>query len=30
MIVATARVLDCPVMSADARILAYPHVKKAP
>ncbi len=30
IIVATARVLDCPLMTADTQILAYPHVKKAP
>ena len=27
MIVATARVLDCELVTADARILDYPHVK---
>jgi len=30
IIVATARVHDCPIVTLDARILAYPHVKKAP
>jgi len=29
IIVATARVLDCPLMTVDTQILAYPHVKKA-
>jgi PIN domain nuclease of toxin-antitoxin system len=29
MIVATARVLDCPLLTMDARILAYPHVRTA-
>jgi PIN domain nuclease of toxin-antitoxin system len=29
LIVATARVHDCPLMTADAKILAYPHVKLA-
>lgn len=28
LIVATARVLDCPVLTADGKILAYEHVKK--
>lgn len=28
MIVATARVLDVPILTADAKILAYPHVRK--
>jgi len=27
MIVATARLCDCPLITSDARILAYPHVK---
>jgi PIN domain nuclease of toxin-antitoxin system len=27
IIVATARYYDCPVLTADARILDYPHVK---
>jgi PIN domain nuclease of toxin-antitoxin system len=27
IIVATARYYDCPVLTADARILGYPHVK---
>jgi len=26
LIVATARILDCPLLTADARILNYPHV----
>ena len=30
IIVATARVLDAPLITADAKILAYPHVKLAP
>jgi len=30
IIVATARVHDCPLMTLDDRILAYPHVRKAP
>ena len=30
MIVATARVHNCPLMTVDAKILAYPHVQKAP
>lgn len=30
IIVATARVLDLPLMTVDAKILAYPHVKLAP
>jgi PIN domain nuclease of toxin-antitoxin system len=30
IIVATSRVYDCPIVTLDARILAYPHVKKAP
>ena len=30
IIVATARVYDCPIVTLDARILAYPHVKKQP
>lgn len=29
MIVATARVLNCPLLTADARILAYAHVQLA-
>lgn len=27
MIVATARIYDCPLLTADAKILNYPHVK---
>lgn len=27
LIVATARVLDCPMATVDGRILEYPHVK---
>jgi len=30
MIVATARVHNCPLMTVDAKILAYPHVQKVP
>jgi PIN domain nuclease of toxin-antitoxin system len=30
IIVATARVFDAPLVTADARILAYPHVRLAP
>jgi len=30
MIVATARVLDCPLVTMDGLILNYPHVKLAP
>ncbi len=30
MIVATARVLDCPLMTMDGLILNYPHVKLVP
>ena len=30
IIVATARLLDCPLITSDAKILAYPHVRKAP
>ena len=30
MIVATARVHNCPLMTVDANILAYPHVQKVP
>jgi len=30
MIVATARIHNCPVMTVDAKILAYPHVQKVP
>jgi PIN domain nuclease of toxin-antitoxin system len=30
IIVATSRVHDCPVITLDAKILAYPHVKKKP
>lgn len=30
LIVATARVLNCPVVTADTKILSYPHVKKQP
>ena len=30
IIVATARVLDAPLMTIDAKILAYAHVKRAP
>lgn len=30
MIVATARLYNCPVMTVDAKILAYPHVQKIP
>ncbi len=29
IIVATARVFDCPLITSDAKILDYPHVKKA-
>jgi len=29
-IVATARVHNCPLLTVDAKILAYPHVQKAP
>lgn len=28
MIVATARILDVPILTADSKILAYPHVRK--
>ena len=28
IIVATARTLDCPLLTADTRILSYPHVRK--
>lgn len=28
IIVATARAYDCPVLTCDAKILAYPHLKK--
>ncbi len=28
IIVATARIHDCPLVTQDAKILAYPHVKK--
>ncbi len=28
IIVATARVLDCPLLTADSKILQYPHAKK--
>ena len=27
MIVATARIFDCPLLTADAKLLSYPHVK---
>ena len=27
IIVATARILDCPIITTDQKILAYPHVK---
>ena len=30
IIVATSRVLNAPLVTADAKILAYPHVKPAP
>jgi PIN domain nuclease of toxin-antitoxin system len=30
IIVATARVLDCPLVSSDEKILAYPHVQLLP
>ena len=30
IIVATARVFDAPLVTVDARILAYPHVRRAP
>lgn len=30
MIVATARTYNCPVMTVDAKILAYPYVQKVP
>jgi PIN domain nuclease of toxin-antitoxin system len=30
LIVATARIHDCAVMTVDQKIIAYPHVKKAP
>ena len=30
LIVATARVHNCPLMTVDAKILAYPHVQKVP
>jgi PIN domain nuclease of toxin-antitoxin system len=30
MIVATARVHDCPLVTLDGKILAYPHVQKLP
>jgi PIN domain nuclease of toxin-antitoxin system len=30
MIVATALVLDCPLMTMDTRVLNYPHVKLVP
>lgn len=30
IIVATARVLDCPLTTADEKILRYPHVKLLP
>lgn len=30
IIVATARVLDAPLVTVDAKILAYPHVKLVP
>lgn len=30
MIVATARVYNCPITTADGKILAYPHVQKVP
>ena len=29
IIIATARVLDCPLLTADQKILSYPHVKLA-
>lgn len=30
IIVATARIRDCPLVTLDRKILAYPHVQKAP
>lgn len=30
IIVATARIYDCPIVTLDARILAYPYVQKKP
>lgn len=30
IIVATARVYDCPIVTLDEKILAYPHVQKQP
>ena len=29
LLVATARVLQCPIMSEDTRIAAYPHIRLA-
>jgi PIN domain nuclease of toxin-antitoxin system len=30
IIVATARIYDCPLMTCDTKILAYPHLKLLP
>lgn len=30
IVAATARILDCPLVSADARIRGYPHVQRLP
>jgi len=30
IIVATARIYNCPIVTLDERILAYPHVQKKP
>jgi len=30
IIVATARILDCPMVTLDGKILAYPHVRTEP
>ena len=30
IIVATARIIDCPLVTSDARILTYPHVRRLP